>query len=96
MAQKSRQDRIAELLRRAGTAHHQAFAHVNGEDPEWPEWYAGYLSGPLGAELGVELERGRLAQDLAAVEAERQERAPGEEWSSYYGNWLVRRYGEAG
>ena len=32
-----------ELLSQVGPAHHQAFAATDGEDPDWPTWYAAWL-----------------------------------------------------
>ena len=43
--------RIAELFRAAGQAHERAFAATNGEDPEWPVWYARHLT-PNGPRAG--------------------------------------------
>ena len=31
---------IAELFQKTGSDHHQAFIETDGEDPEWPLWYA--------------------------------------------------------
>ena len=39
----------------AGRAHHQAFIETDGEDPEWPLWYASYLQAPLSSKLNHEL-----------------------------------------
>jgi hypothetical protein len=85
---------IAELLRETGHAHHQAFIHVNGEDPEWPAWYASYLVGRLGALLRTPLEESALAAQLAEVEEERAAKAPGADWPAYYADWFLRRYAQ--
>lgn len=34
---------LASLLRETGQAHHQAYIDTDGDDPEWPRWYAGLL-----------------------------------------------------
>jgi hypothetical protein len=94
MKAESTREEIAALLRRTGQAHHEAFAAVDGEDPEWAAWYAEHLVGPLGAALAATLDRSRLAQDLTTAEAERQARAPVAEWSRYYADWLLRCYGD--
>ena len=39
---------IVDLLADTGAAHHEAFVASNGEDPEWPIWYAERLQAPLG------------------------------------------------
>ena len=33
-------EQIAELLALTGKTHHAAFIEVDGDDPEWPLWYA--------------------------------------------------------
>jgi len=88
-----RRARLAALLRDAGQAHHRAFAHVNGEDAEWPAWYAGWLAPRLDGLLAPPVPAERLAADLRAVEDERRARAPGAGWPAYYAEWLISRYG---
>ena len=34
---------ISDSLIETAEAHHKAFAATEGEDPDWPLWYAGYL-----------------------------------------------------
>lgn len=34
---------LQAVLQAAGPAHHAAFIETDGEDPEWPLWYAEYL-----------------------------------------------------
>ena len=36
-------DGLAKLLNETAEAHHKAFAATEGEDPDWPIWYADYL-----------------------------------------------------
>ena len=36
-------DELANLLNETAEAHHKAFGAKNGEDAEWPIWYADYL-----------------------------------------------------
>jgi hypothetical protein len=84
-------DAIAALLREAGAAHHEAFRHVNGEDAEWPRWYAEFLVQRLGVLLRRDLTVDGLAADLQALEDERQRRAPGADWPEFYAEGLLRR-----
>ena len=80
--------RIAELLRAAGQAHHHAFAATNGDDPEWPGWYARHLTpGLLGASLAPEA----LAEQLRTVDAEHRAKAPSQDWAAYYADWFLAR-----
>jgi hypothetical protein len=34
---------LANLLNETAEAHHKAFAATEGEDPDWPIWYADYF-----------------------------------------------------
>jgi hypothetical protein len=81
--------RIARLFRETGAAHHRAFAATDGDDPDWPRWYAGHLAEPLSRLLGVELEALGLEADLKAVEAEHGAQAPDSDWASYYADWFL-------
>lgn len=38
-----KQEKLSQLLDQAAKAHHQTFAAVNGEDPQWPDWYAQWI-----------------------------------------------------
>jgi len=77
------EERLAALLRDAGRAHHQAFIDVNGEDPDWPAWYARYLAPELGAMMGRIVDVGALTVQLAQLEAARQ-RDGSKDWPRYY------------
>ncbi|MBW2222755.1 MAG: hypothetical protein JRF54_00795 [Deltaproteobacteria bacterium] len=51
---------LAELFKKTGQAHHQAFIETDGEDPDWPIWYAGYLEDRLTPFLAAPITRSRL------------------------------------
>lgn len=82
-------ERVTALLREAGTAHHQAFAQVGGEDAAWARWYADYLVQRLAALLRRDLTAPGLARALEAFEAERQRSAPGTDWAAFYAERLL-------
>jgi hypothetical protein len=86
------QQTLAEIFRGAGRAHHYAFAATNGDDPEWPEWYAQDLAPTLSAVLGTELKKDRLSADLKAADADMRARAPLADWTQYYAHWMLARY----
>ena len=60
-------DQLEAVLEAAGDAHHTAFAHVEGEDPEWARWYAHHTL----SDLRRLLEHPALTEDTlrAAFEA---------------------------
>ena len=56
------QDRVAQvaaLLHEAGETHHLVYRIVDGEDPDWASWYAGWL---LEMVLGGAAARWRIAE----------------------------------
>jgi NAD(P)H-hydrate epimerase len=61
---------LAELLARAGRAHHEAFAESDGVDPEWAAWYAGYLQAPLRERTGRWVSRSELTYLLVRAARE--------------------------
>jgi hypothetical protein len=83
--------RIAALLGSAGQAHHHAFAATNGDDPEWPAWYARYLTPGLPELLGVTVAPEALAEQLRMADAEHRAKAPSQDWAEYYAGWFLSR-----
>lgn len=82
---------LANLLAEAGRAHHRAFARTEGEDPEWPIWYARYLQPRLRERYGISVTRSELVHHLVALERERS--GSELEWPEFYARGLARRLG---
>ena len=59
---------LLELLEAAGPAHHQAFIATDGEDPEWPLWYAEYLQEGMSAALDTPFTKSRITYLLISIE----------------------------
>ena len=87
----TREAAIAQLLRDAGAAHHQAFAEVNGADDAWPAWYAQWLLPRLAPHLSVSVQD--LAVALTELDTEHQRTPGAAPWPEFYGAALVRRFG---
>ena len=83
---------LEDLFSKAGSAHHKAFIKTNGEDPDWPLWYADYLHDKLGNLLNAKFTKSELVYLLVMVEKERGMMAPGSDWARYYANFLIERY----
>lgn len=90
MASKERASRLAALFSEAGRAHHQAFIKSNGEDPEWPIWYAEYLQPKVSDLLETFFTRSELVYLLIKVEKERQENKAKPTWSEYYATFFLQ------
>lgn len=89
MADHAAVSALAELLAGAGRAHHHAFLATNGEDPEWPLWYAEYLESPISTHLGAAPTRSRLVQCLLNADDAHQTTMPGEPWHRFYATYLL-------
>jgi len=85
-------DSIADLMREAGNAHHEAYLSSNGEDPDWPIWYANYLVEPLSGLFGTEFTRSQLVFCLMSAEFERAAIAPDTDWPRYYAEHFAERF----
>jgi hypothetical protein len=81
---------VVALLRQSGSAHHQAFIEVNGEDAEWPLWYAEYLLQPLKSLLQAEFTKSELVYLLVKAE---KERFPGTDWPLFYTEVFLNYFG---
>ena len=83
---------ITDLLREAAEAHHEAHAATDGEDPEWPLWYAEYLADTLPALLEAKLTRSDIVYLLVLLDRKQALEAPGANWPRYYAAELLARY----
>ncbi|MGQ0848724.1 MAG: hypothetical protein ACT4OP_06345 [Actinomycetota bacterium] len=77
------------LLRQAARAHHAAFIATDGADPDWPDWYAGWLLDRLSPDAGPGREElGRL---LVEAEAAHATAGAAEEWPAFYARFVTSR-----
>ena len=83
---------VEELLKGAGRAHHEAFAAVDGEDPEWAIWYSDHLRASLPDTLGVPLTRTQIVCLLASLADEHSAQTSPEPWPRFYADQLVERF----
>ena len=83
---------VGVVLREVGSAHHAAFADTGGDDPQWSEWYAHKLAGPLSRIIGIDLTAPVVAHHLEAVEREQARSAFDSLWPEYYAMWFRGRY----
>ena len=83
---------IEDLLKETGKAHHQAFIKVDGDDPEWPLWYAEYIQEKLGKLLNTQFTQSELVHLIMLAEDERGQNAPDAAWPEYYAKVFVSKY----
>jgi hypothetical protein len=80
---------LAHLFRSTVQAHHRAFAATNGEDRDWPNWYARELAGPLSSLLGSTVEPEYLAKALGQLDQDMRRRVLSVDWTLYYADWFL-------
>ncbi len=85
MSSVDRATQIADLFTEAGEAHHQAYLATDGEDPEWPIWYAGYVKDRLNEILDAGFTQSEIVHHLVAAD---REGGPGP-WQMSYAARLV-------
>jgi glutaredoxin len=95
MSNDTKVTRLAELFRQTGEAHHEAFAETDGEDPEWPIWYAEHLEDRLAPFLAAPLTRSRLVFCLVETDDEHRATDPDAPWPEYYARRVVECLGPA-
>jgi hypothetical protein len=83
-------DALRALFAQAGAAHHAAFAHVDGEDDDWPAWYAAYLAPRLPELTGQVLDEPEIARRLLRLS---ETTPPGEYWPAYYARMFSETIG---
>jgi glutaredoxin len=87
--------RISELLEQAHLAHAEAFADVNGVDPDWPIWYADHLHGAVSEVLGVEVHKSQLIYCLMEADIEHQALSADSPWPVFYAKHLMECHAPA-
>lgn len=95
MSDEVKVERLAALFKQTGEAHHEAFLQTNGEDPEWPLWYAEYLEDRLAPFLAAPLTRSRLVFCLIETDDEHRARDPDAPWPEYYARRVLECLGPA-
>ena len=82
---------LSELFAETGREHHKAFIATDGDDPDWPAWYAGYLQPRLGALLHRSFSVDELTKLMHALEAEGAAHPSERPWPQVYADALLLR-----
>ncbi len=83
------QKQLVALFAETGRAHHKAFESTDGDDPDWPAWYADYLREPLAERFGLTFTHSQLVYCLMNADMEHQARAPETNWPEFYARELI-------
>lgn len=90
---KKQREKVAALFEKAGHAHHQAFIETDGEDPEWPLWYAEYLHERLLDLLDADITKSEVVYLLVRLSREQSRVASETPWNEYYADNFVEQFG---
>lgn len=85
--------RLIALFREAGSAHHKAFITTNGDDPEWPIWYAEFLQPKLNGFLPTRWTKSEVVYLLLRAEKERSAITPQLSWPEFYASMFTQAAG---
>jgi hypothetical protein len=85
-------DRLVALFHETGQAHHAAYAETDGDDPDWPIWYAGFLVDRLPEILNNEITRSELVYSLVLLSRQQSQLADKTEWPEYYARYFIENY----
>lgn len=85
-------ERLSDLFMETGHAHHKAFIETDGNDPDWPLWYAEHLREPLGEHLGANFTKTQLVYLLVLADNQQNHEAPGAKWPRYFARFFIERY----
>ena len=83
---------LANLLNEAAEAHHKAFTASEGEDPDWPLWYADYFLEKMRQMLKAKFTKSELIYLLVSADKKNGVVAPGAYWPRFYAKYIISRY----
>ena len=81
---------VAAMLEATAHAHHEAYLATDGEDAEWPLWYAEHVHNALADVLDREFTQAELV--WALVDAERARQSDGDDatpWPKQYAGHIM-------
>lgn len=83
-------ERLVSVLEAAGPAHHAAYIETDGDDPEWPLWYANHVAAEVRRILDLpDLTESRLVWAFVDADEAHRREAPEEPWARFYAERFV-------
>jgi hypothetical protein len=92
MSNIQKRNAIIDSLKETAESHHKAFSATEGEDPDWPIWYADHLLGNMRKVLKANFTKSELIYMLVKADKEMGIKAPGADWHSYYASFFLDLY----
>ena len=88
---------MADLLHEAAETHHVVYRIVDGDDPDWASWHAGWLLSlsELPQLLGATPVRSHLVLELVQLDRDYTSEPREQRWEDWYAARLIERFGDA-
>ena len=83
---------LTDLFREAGNAHHKAFEQANGEDPEWPSWYADFLHERIVSLIHKRLTKSELIYFFVLADRTFNKEKATSDWPEFYAELINRTF----
>ncbi len=86
------ESRLSELFTETAKAHHDAFVTTDGNDPEWPIWYADYIQEPISEILDTKFFKSSLIYCLMNADFEYTAREVDVQWQKFYSKHFIGHF----
>jgi hypothetical protein len=86
------ESQLSELFTETAKAHYEAFATTDGNDPEWPIWYADYLQEPISQILDTNFFKSSLIYCLMNADFEYTAREVDVQWQKFLFQTFYRSF----
>ena len=89
------ESQLTELFTETAKAHHEAFAATDGNDPEWPIWYAEYLQEAISEILQNRFLKRNLIYCMMNADFEYTARETDDPWQKFYSDHFIEHFAPA-
>ena len=86
------ESQLTEVFTETEMAHLEAFASTDGNDPEWPIWYADYLQEPMSDILQTRFLKSSLIYCLMDADFEYKARELDVQWQKFYSDHFIGHF----
>ena len=85
-------DELAAAFEQTAHAHHEAYADVDGADPDWALWYADRIKPRFDELLSAPLSKIEIVALLFSLAAEHEARGGDAPWPRFYAELTAERF----
>lgn len=84
---------LTAMFEKAGPVHHQAYIETDGEDADWPLWYADYLYDDLKKLTGFLFTKSELVWFLVEADRRYRTKSSQQHWAESYAEIFLHEFG---